>query len=383
MYEGLILEKSKIPEMGSLVINYSIDDTVEKEGYRGMCHLAEHLICHSYDNLMDALLCAGINSNAYTYRERVTFFWMGLDEKIEEFQAELLKLLEYYPTEEQFDNEKRIVLQEYDDSAAQQQFLFENISRKYYNYHGSIGIREDIEDISYDDIMVFLKDTFDKPTSIIRVGESKTIEELCEGFEYSEPRDEFEIECKNYNTPYEVGSFSNKSTLVADWLNLDMAKYAPNDISFINLMLSQGLSSPLYQEIREKLGLVYWLATYQSPMGSNNIMWIFYYGCDIDNLQKIRDVFLDCLSRSNELLDEDRYNVIVEYYHNTAKINHIFNYKIDSMTKYFEYGRKDRIINLEYIEQLTFEHIKSVISDLIVDIKNGIRPASLGEELII
>jgi predicted Zn-dependent peptidase len=184
MKTGLIKVESNCKGLGSLHIVYQGSALNEQEGYRGVSHLAEHLICKSYEHLNDKLQSAGIVSNAYTSDDHISFFWNGLNRKIEEFQAELLNLTKYIPKKDDFEKEKLIVLQEYDDYVSGQDFVFSNIQRKYLNYFGPIGIRKDIEEIDYDSFIAFLVDQFMRPTSIIRIGESSTIDELTSNIQY-------------------------------------------------------------------------------------------------------------------------------------------------------------------------------------------------------
>ena len=55
-YENI---QANIPNFGSLNIFFDAGGKVEQEGYRGISHLAEHLICKAYDNV---LVIAGIHS---------------------------------------------------------------------------------------------------------------------------------------------------------------------------------------------------------------------------------------------------------------------------------------------------------------------------------
>jgi len=118
MKSGLVVEKSNTPGMGSLYIVYNGSAMKETSGHRGLSHLWEHLKCHSYEDLNEKLLASGITTNAYTSDNNVVFYWKGLDDQIELYQNRLLNLVSYIPTIKQFLNEKKIVLQEYDDAAS-------------------------------------------------------------------------------------------------------------------------------------------------------------------------------------------------------------------------------------------------------------------------
>ena len=86
----------------------------EKNGHKGLSHLLEHLVCKSFEHLQNVFQQKNIKWNAYTSSTEVVFFMRGLDRHINFHKKEFLDLiLSYEPTQEQLDNEKKIVLEEY------------------------------------------------------------------------------------------------------------------------------------------------------------------------------------------------------------------------------------------------------------------------------
>lgn len=377
---GLVREESKVPGLGSLYINYDGAANIEDLGERGLSHLGEHLMCKSYNHLEEELQSAGLVVNAFTSDTNVAFYWSGLDEKIEEFQEELLKLMHFTPTEEQFNTEKLIVMQEYEDYISGQNFVFSNISRKYFAEYGPIGYRDDIANCTYERMLAFIEKRFRKPTCIVRVGTSKKIDSLCKNIEYSLPVTPKE---RIYNvlgdeTYLESPSTFPNAALIADWARIDKDFMSNKDLNFINSMFSSGLKSPFYQEIREKRGLVYYCGTDTEVIGTEHMIWIFYAGCKPDKIEEIRTIVKDCICNYKEFLTKERFDTILESMKNKIKMTEIENYKLGHIRKFFS---KEEYIDLDYLNSLTYEHILDAAENFKIECAASIRFGSSSDKL--
>lgn len=358
---GLVREQSNTPGMGSLFINYDGAANIETPGFRGLSHLWEHCACHSYDSLQERLMAAGIVANAMTSDRNVVFYWMGLDEKIEEFQKELLDLIYYIPTKEEFDNEKKIVMQEYEDYVSKQPFVFSNIERKYFNYFGPIGYRDDIKNITYTDFLCFVNKNFSIPTSIVRIGESESIDDLTKDIEYRTAEDK--IPLVELSTPVtefvENPSSFPSSTLIADWATFFHDELSVRDIKMVNALFSNGLSSPFYQEIREKRGLVYHCGTYIELVDDASYIWFFYAGCTESSMNEVRTTMLDIVTNYREYITTERFESVVELYRNNAKMTKIGNHDHDYLNRFFV--NETEVIDEEYLNGLKYdEFLKNI-----------------------
>jgi predicted Zn-dependent peptidase len=81
----------------------------------------------------------------------------------------------------------------------------------------------------------------------------------------------------------------------------------------INKMLSYGLKSPLYQEVREKKGLVYYVHCYQSRVndkGINNISTL----TSNKNFNEVVEVVKTVITNPDKYLTKERFNLVKEYY---------------------------------------------------------------------
>lgn len=379
MKVGLIREKANTPGMGSLYIVYDGSSNVETSGNRGLSHLWEHLKCHSYDHLQEALMAAGVVSNAYTSDRNVVYHWTGLDDKIEQYQEELLKLITYVPTAEQFENEKKIVMQEYEDCVANQSFIFSNISRKYFNDFGPIGYRDDIVNITYEKFMEFSNTNFPNPMQIIRVGDSK-IDELVSEQTYF--KNDTITQLKELLIPDDtfVESPSKFSSVtMADWIYIPKFIIPNNALAIITASFARDLSSPLYQEIREKRGLVYRCGLYLEQVDRDNTTVFFSAGCQKESIEEIRKVFRDIVFNWKEYVTKERFDSVVELLRNKTRMSDIANH--NSVSKHFH--SEDENITFEYLNTIDYSGFESYFESFRYAVINRIHFGHSEQELYI
>jgi len=254
----------KVPSsigMSMFAISFNAGSYWEKEGTRGTSHFMEHLMCKTYEDLYFKFTELGMDENAYTATNQVTFFCAGLDDCVAELSQTILDRLTKQDnlwSEKQFEIEKKIILQEYHDSFNNQMDgAISNFFRSYYNQCGPIGYREDIENFTYEQSLQTAKEKFSRPSKIIEVGlhsvkyngefDTTPLDKTAQFGSYDlhcekVPKEDQTAICLIYTTPLDI-SLGSKASLLAS-------------------CVAEGLESPLYQELREKQGLVYsvWLA---------------------------------------------------------------------------------------------------------------------------
>jgi len=84
-------------------------------------------------------------------------------------------------------------------------------------------------------------------------------------------------------------------------------------VHFINSMLSLGLKSPLYSEIREKRGLVYYVHCYQSRCNNQGINTISTLTSN-KNYKGVIDATKLVIDNPDKYLTKDRFNLVRDYY---------------------------------------------------------------------
>lgn len=189
---GYIYKKNKM-KMTGLYIVYDAGSNKETNGKFGTMHLMEHLICKTFISMYDELTTKNIVWNAHTNRQYIMVYFTGLSSQLNSQLKEKLvgKLLGGVDgiTEDIFNKEKGVVLQEYkdvfnDDSSGH----LNNYLRLYYNDYGAIGRYKDIEAFTYSDFVETYESYFKNPFKIVEIGPEKT-----ESFSEIEYKDKLDI----------------------------------------------------------------------------------------------------------------------------------------------------------------------------------------------
>jgi len=314
--------KSDIGLSGFYVV-YEGSTNLEKKGWYGLSHLMEHLLCKSFDHLQEAFDRDSIEWNAYTSSNEIVFYLTGLDEKVDKWKNEFVDLLGSFDvTKAEFENERNIVLEEYMDSFNEQtQCHVLNLSRKLFGDFDPIGLKEDLENLKFMDCLNFFELQYAKPTKIINVSKKDYKNSTLD---FADRTIIKPISYGNHNVPLELNNEWKDKTSIAilsPVINEDFAY-----IHFINAMLSLGLKSPLYQEIREKRGLVYYVHCYQSRMNNQGLNSISTQTSN-RNFNAVVDAVEGVIKNPKKFLTKDRFNLVKDYYTVRMKKDEILRYK--------------------------------------------------------
>ena len=294
---SIINLKSETDFSGFYVV-YEGSCVKEREGIYGISHLMEHLVCKSLDDFQDDFQRDGISHNAYTSDNEIVFHWTGLEDKLNKYRNLIIeKIFDFNITEEQLKTEKDIVMEEYLDWFNEQSSShIQNLYRKLFNYYSPIGKRQDIESWALKDCQDYFDLQYKRPHKIINVSKHNDFktdiefETSCVGgiFEYGNHKAYIE----------KLNDFKGKTSLwnLSPIIHEDFAS-----IKFVCTMLGRGLNSPLYQEIREKEGLVYYLWCYLQRINNHGIINIAT-ATSPENVDKLQDIVASILGNKEKFL---------------------------------------------------------------------------------
>ncbi len=321
---------------------------VEKPGWYGISHLLEHLICKSFEHLQDTYQQKNIKWNAYTSNTEIVFFMKGLDRHINTHKKEFLELiLSYEPTQEQLDNEKKIVLEEYKRSFNSQiETHYLNLQRKLFGYYNAIGLRSDIEKFTLQDCKDYLNKYYKKPTKIINISKYNDFDQPIifsekpkNNFFKLEPRTNLHIIKSDDDTtvpegmvPLEIiNEYKNKISIF-NFSPIINDKFA--EVQFLCEMLGGGLNSPLYQEVREKLGLVYGISCYNDSLNDKSSMIVISTDTSNKNIEVVQNQIKYVLENKEKFLTQERFDIVKDSYLTKIEEAEILNY--GSIRKYID-----------------------------------------------
>ena len=298
-------------DLAGFYIVYEGSTNLEKPGWFGLSHLLEHLLCKNFEHLRDDFERESIDWNAYTDSNNVVFYFTGLDKYINKRKYNLMELMsEFKITKEQFEMERNIVLQEYSDYFGDQsESHMLNLNRKLFKDYDPIGLRQDLESLKFMDCMNFWELQFSNPHKIINVSPSNSFKM---NIDFSTKTSDRKIEFGPYNDVIleKRNDFGDKASLIM--ISPPMEDNF-NYNTFINAMMGSGLSSPLYQEVREKRGLVYHISCGQSRNNKQGFTTITTQTSS-KNVEKVFDTVRKIYKNWEKHLTEDRFQTIKESY---------------------------------------------------------------------
>jgi len=320
----MIINLKSENELSSFYIIWDGSTNLEKKGIFGIAHLCEHLQTKMIDHLQEDFDRDGIEWNLWTSSNEICMYIQGLDEKVNKWKHIIMDLMfEFKITKDDFENERKIVLEEYLDSMNQQTEVHQiNLERKLFNDYGPIGLKEDLENMKFLDIINFWELQYSKPTKIINVSKNNPYKNKT--LDFAERTIVKSVSFGDHKVPFELGNeFKDKSSLVmlSPVIDEDFAY-----VHFINAMLSLGLKSPLYQEIREKKGLVYYVHCYQSRMNQQGINTIATQTSN-KNFKAVVEATKTVLENPKKYLTKERFDLVKDYYKVRMQKDEILRYK--------------------------------------------------------
>lgn len=306
-----IYEKKSL-KLTTLQIIFDAGSMFEKDGQHGTMHLMEHIICKTFKDLYDEFTKNCIEWNAYTNEEMVCFHFSGLDSRLTpELKKSIVKKILgglKAISEDDFNTEKSVVLQEYADCFNDNiNGAMLNIFRERFNDFTAIGKRSDIEAFTLKDAKEIYKKFFTKPARIIEIGPSKTD---FSKIEYAdEPVNEFRrIKYKKTKNELESVPPSDKAVVVCLGKKI-VSKADYPFLKFAVAMLTGGLNSPFYQEIRVKRGLSYYSSGDIDTYRKDGVM-SFNACTSFENEEKLVELYNTFFKNIKKYLTKERFDLI-------------------------------------------------------------------------
>lgn len=341
--------------MSGFYIVYEGSTNLEKDGWYGISHLMEHCQCKNFDHLREDLEKDGIDWNAMTSSNEIVFYFTGLEGSLKKYRKPLVELItDFKLTKEQFANEKNIVLQEYTNYFSEQsEAHMLNLTRKLFKDYDPIGRREDLENLKFMDALNFYELQFMNPSKIINVSPSTKFEM------------DIDFSNKKVDKRYEMGPYDDvvleKMPDFGDKANLIMlAPMIEKDfpyVSFITSMLSVGLSSPLYTEVREKKGLVYFIRCGQTRYNNQGLVGITTKTSS-QNVEKVYDAVKDVIINPDKFMTKERFE--------TIKNSHLIKMKKEKINRFANVQRwinpKEWSVS-DIINKITYDDVRRVYDE--------------------
>ena len=291
----MILNIESQTELSGFYVVYNGTVVNETEGTYGISHLIEHLMSHNFnDDLVEEFQNAGMAWNAYTSPTNIVFYLSGLDKYVSKYKYEFLKRLSYVDVDRSnFKLEKTVLLEEYTSIFNMQSpSHLLNLYRKLFGTYNSIGRKKDIEELTFDDCKKHFDKFYNKPSKIINVSKNNPFNT---DVKFNNINNEYKVDY-NLTSNYFIDkhkSILNKSSVI--YLS-PIIEENWDVVFFINYLLSNGINSPLYKNIRKKAGLAYYIRCSIDRLSDYSGMNIISTETDDDKVEKLMTILNETLS---------------------------------------------------------------------------------------
>lgn len=299
-------------------ITFNGSAMIEPDGYKGITHIIEHCMCEKIKTLEPIFKQNAISWNAFTSDNQMSFYIAGLANVIKKYRKQFTEfVLNYKIEKEVFERERNVIIAEYYQSFSDQNSaFFLNWMRKYYNYTSAIGLIDDIKSITYEKFIEYKNKFYSDPSYIGFSHPKKTkslINDMNIKFNSIKEYSGFN-KFKEYSKyPMEkCADFSSQRILMAvRELPFDKSCKELACTDYLMGILCEGLTSPLYKELREKLQGVYSLYSCKMILTNNRFVSFIIVNADATKYKVIMNKFQEMLNNIKQYITEDDFNIIV------------------------------------------------------------------------
>lgn len=305
---GIRLITEQMPESYSATVMVWLDTGafLENEKNNGISHLIEHLIFkgtknRSAEQIVKDIENTGSCINAFTEKEFTCYYAKTLSDKTDTILDILLDMV-FNSTlkEEDIKLEKQIIAEEikmYEDTP--DELVHDILLKSFWSNHSLglpvTGTYDSIKHISRDDIIEFLRSFYTPDNIIISIAgnfdEQKIIDTINTITENITFKRHFTVYSTPVITPATKVTIKNieQSHICLGMRNVSILNHDRYASSMIDITLGGGMTSRLFQEVREKRGLAYSINTFEGlyrPAG----MFGIYAATNYENIDELLDI---------------------------------------------------------------------------------------------
>lgn len=317
----MIIENRIIPHnISRFCVTYKGSGDAEMPEESGASHILEHLICNRMWEARKKWLKYGVEFNACTSDDNISFYMQGMDRYVKNFKNELLTLLKthYTWTKEEIENEKKIIENEREGTMASVTFMVEDyIIRNDYGYRPSYGTAESIQRYTPEILQNFYDRQFKEPYKITHIGPTPcgkmpALSDVSLTEHYALPMVQEARPLTDEEITYPYGQPCTYTD--RDMLIVHNVEPVPNDefeylYFWVNYM-TNSLVSPLYVELRDKRQMLYSINTRLTPFCDKWIAFIEIF-VNSGELWKANDIIKRILCHPITYFSRARFNRVM------------------------------------------------------------------------
>lgn len=263
----------------------------ETVGYEGISHFIEHMFFKGTENrtarqLAESLEAVGGQLNAFTTKEFTCYYAKVLDEDIS-LAINVLSDMFFNSRfdSKEIDKEKNVVIEEikmYQDTP--DELIHDLFSQHVWNGHPLgkpiLGIEETIHSLNQEKVRHYLETRYTPDKVVIAVAGKIKHEDIVQQLsifgDFNRQREQLELgEPRGSIVRKSIGKDTEQMHLVIGVPGLGQDDDDMYALHILNNILGGGLSSRLFQEIREQRGLAYSVYSYHSTFIDTGLFAIY------------------------------------------------------------------------------------------------------------
>lgn len=336
----------------SVILNFNVGSLWETEKEKGIAHLVEHLMFkdtgkHSSEQLLKELEVSGADINACTSFDFTRFYFTVNNDSFIKTLNLFVEMLSYKQIpEHEFQKEKSTVIQELKMSLdSPDARVYFNLVKNVFNIDDIVGFEKVLQKIELKDVYKWIKKYIVANNLIISINtgfsKSKTKKLLNKAFEnfryFNEKNYEYEnliiakeravnnLFCRFGQEVFGLKKSNQQNHIIVSY-PIDI--YKKEDLITMEAfrkVLSGGLTSILFREIREKYGYCYTIKAFSETLFDKDFRNVTGYNLNIvtncmpqyveDCIKQIKKV----MSNVSELITEEDLTKIKNKYKNTER----------------------------------------------------------------
>lgn len=329
---GLRVLTEAMPGVRSATVGIwaEVGSAVESHERRGISHLVEHMLFkgtprRSAREIAETMDGVGGNMNAFTDKETTCYYAKVIDRHVP-LALDVLSDMFLHPLfdPQEFAKEQQVVLEEikmYEDSpddSIHDLFLQTMWSGSSLG-EPTIGFEETVLAVKPQDLRSHMRAHY-APNSVVvaaagNVEHDRVVELVGERFAEFEGSCVLPVPDSPATTPARHVRFkdSEQAHVVIGSRGLDVADERRYALSVLDTVLGGGMSSRLFQEIREKRGLVYTVYSFQAAYRGAGLFGV-YAGTSPKNVQSCIDLIVEQLAAARSLpIGNDEFRLAQEH----------------------------------------------------------------------
>ena len=356
----------------------------ETEQENGISHFIEHNLfkgttTRSAFEISDCIDRIGAQINAFTSKELTCYYTKSTSDYFKE-TLEILTDIFFNSTflEEEIKKEKGVVIEEINMSEdTPEELCFDLLAEGYFGTQGLgrtiLGPAKNIRKFTSDNIRKYMDKYYTSTNTVIsvsgKVDVEKTVQLVDEFFaqKFKNTKQIIEIPTNTVKLSHVYKCKPIEQTHVAMSIKgMSVKDDRSEALTVANIVLGGGMSSRLFQKIREELGLAYSVYSYASQYKDCGVI-DFYAGVSTDKRDQAVSAILDEIKRfrENGITDaefmrgkEQMKSAFVFGRESTASQMLLYGKNLIYLDEEFDYEKK-----LKVIENLTKEEVEKVIQE--------------------